>query len=218
MPNHPLTGARLGEQNDAPLGGLYLAQVVNQLSPYTIVPFANAATRDAAYAAWVQAGNQMRDGLLCYMLTDGRIWRYSGGRWGWPNAAQGIVAAPAARLTQAGPVAQAAGWVTVEGLSATFTIPSRRSIKMTFDAEATSNVAGTLVGAGVYNTANQQGKHKTVTIGVANNGEPITVIDEQSLNAGSYTVVVRHAWFGGGGSAYLTAQKQLLLIEDMGAA
>lgn len=123
-----------------------------------------------------------------------------------------------ARLSEAGPTSAGAGWQTVSGLSITFTIPSRRSIRMTFDLSATSNVAGTSVGAGILNTTNNIRKGKTSTISTANFGESMTVVEEQALDAGTYTIVAQQAQFGGSGGAFFTADKQLLIVDDLGPA
>lgn len=77
----PLTGARLGDMNDGPLGGLYLAEVVDDLSSFTIPRFATVADRDTAYQAWVTAGHTMVDGMTCWCDVPGARYERVGGEW-----------------------------------------------------------------------------------------------------------------------------------------
>lgn len=94
----PLTGARLGDMNDGPLGGLYLAGVVNDLAPFTIPSFGTATARNVAFQAWVQAGNTMRKGLHC--AVDGVTQRYDGTTWRYlePVPIANMAARPTANL------------------------------------------------------------------------------------------------------------------------
>lgn len=78
----PLTGARVPEQSDGPLGGLQAGNAVKDLADNTIPRFASGSARNTAYAAWVTAGGTMVAGLHCtvagqLMRYDGTAWRYA---------------------------------------------------------------------------------------------------------------------------------------------
>lgn len=75
----PLTGARVPDQSDGPLGGLQITNAITDLAPHTIPSFANATARDAAYAAWVAAGGTMSHRLHCTVAA--RLLRYTGTAW-----------------------------------------------------------------------------------------------------------------------------------------
>lgn len=81
MANEPLTGARVPVQGDAALGGLQINNAVSDVAPYTIPHFTNATARDAAFSAWVAAGNTMRKGLLCYQTDTDWHYKYTGSKW-----------------------------------------------------------------------------------------------------------------------------------------
>lgn len=119
-----------------------------------------------------------------------------------------------ARYTQAGPVSTS--WVTVSGMSVTFTIATARKILATLDLQVTSNVAGTVVGAAIYNVTTTQRKAKTVSVTTANSGESLTIVTRTILAAGTYNFVAQQGHFGGAGGAYFTADPQELIIEDLG--
>ena len=141
MPNHPLTGARLGQNSDNPLGGMFLAQVVNELSPYTIPHFDNAAARDAAYAAWVAAGNAMRNGLQSFTENDQRYWRYGSSPAGWKYAG----GAPPPIIASA--VNTGAGWSALNGhIPGTYT-----------DSSGLIHLVGGVVNNGQYTPGEQDG-------------------------------------------------------------
>lgn len=76
MPNDPLTGARLGDMNDGPLGGLYLAEVVSELRAFVTPRFATDTARDAAYTA---AGVAVVDGMKA--VSNGREFLRRSGTW-----------------------------------------------------------------------------------------------------------------------------------------
>lgn len=67
MSNDPWTGARVGTNQDAPLGGSQQAETVWELGKTTIPHFDTSAARDAALAAWVAAddNNTATDGMKC---------------------------------------------------------------------------------------------------------------------------------------------------------
>jgi hypothetical protein len=76
----PWTGARLGDMNDAMLGGLYLAQVVTDLRLATCPQFATVAARDTAVVALAAAGVPVRNGMSCW-TDDAGFWDRIGGAW-----------------------------------------------------------------------------------------------------------------------------------------
>lgn len=75
MANDLWTGARLGTNDDAPLGGSYLAEIVTELAAEVCPSFANAAARDTALTNWVAAGNTATTGMRAYTANDKRYWR-----------------------------------------------------------------------------------------------------------------------------------------------
>jgi hypothetical protein len=78
MANDPWTGARLGADTDAPLGGSFIAESVNQLGTWTVPGFASTADRDAALAGWVANGNTVVDLMRCTVAGVGEQVRVSG--------------------------------------------------------------------------------------------------------------------------------------------
>lgn len=123
------------------------------------------------------------------------------------------------RTSQAGPVASGAGWVTVASLGATVTLATARKLKIEVAAQATSNLAGTVVGIRIRNATNGgTGGDQTVRIPVDNYGEPIGSVVYDSQPAGTYTYQVQLAWFSGPGSAYLTALPATIAVYDDGPA
>lgn len=81
MANDAWTGARLGDMNDAPLGGAYLAEVVKELAPWTVPHFTTTADRDAALTAWTAAGNTAKDGMHCTVTGTGLMVYSTSGGW-----------------------------------------------------------------------------------------------------------------------------------------
>lgn len=80
----PLTGARVPQQSDGPLGGLQIANAVNDLAPVTLPRFTSTAARDIAYTNWVNAGHTLVDGMVC--TAAGVLYEYKSGAWGPLNA------------------------------------------------------------------------------------------------------------------------------------
>lgn len=81
MANSYWSGARIGQMNDSPSGGLYLAELLAELEPGTIPSFPNVAARDTALSSWVAAGNTKRAGQLCYTASEQSLWIYTGSSW-----------------------------------------------------------------------------------------------------------------------------------------
>lgn len=79
MLNEPLTGARVPEQSDGPLGGVQISNAARDLAGFTVPRFSTNTARDAAYAAWVTSGKTMANGLLC--TVGGRPQQYRGSTW-----------------------------------------------------------------------------------------------------------------------------------------
>lgn len=79
MSNDPWTGARLGSNGDSPLGGSYLAEVVNEVGKWSCPGFASTSDRDAALVAWQGNGNTVSDGMCC--TCAGIPYRRIGGTW-----------------------------------------------------------------------------------------------------------------------------------------
>lgn len=75
----PLTGATIYDNSDAALGGQQSGDVVTDLAPFTIPYFATNAVRDTKFAAWVAAGNTMRNGLHCNVAGHDQVYR--DGKW-----------------------------------------------------------------------------------------------------------------------------------------
>lgn len=213
----PLTGARIGDQNDAPLGGLYESQIVKQLAPYVVPRFANATERNNAFALWVAqdpANNVMTQGLRAYMEDDGRDWVWDGG-WTWLNPIGEL--AYASRSSLAGPVTTLGVWSPVSGLAVSFTIPGPRKIRYTFSGQGVSNLAGTEVLVRINNTSTGQWKPFTAVISYDNYGVGISIVMRTSLETGTYSTQVELMRLAGPGNAYLTADLSELIVEDMGA-
>lgn len=125
----------------------------------------------------------------------------------------------ATRTQQAGPVAANAGWVDVAGLSYTVTLTTPRKLRVTVNAQATSDVAGTRVGVRIRNaTTGGTTGEQTVSIPYANQGEPLPTSAPLTEAAGTHTFTVQLAHFGGTGGAFLTAQPATLSVSDEGAA
>lgn len=122
------------------------------------------------------------------------------------------------RFTTAGPASNGAGWVTVSQLQVSVTLASARKVKVTMQGQATSNVAGTTVGTRIINLTTSDYTAITTYIQTANGGEGIAITLRQSLAAGSYSFAIQQCWFGGGGGAYLTADRSSILVEDIGHA
>lgn len=122
----------------------------------------------------------------------------------------------ALRSTQAGPVASGSGWVNVSGLGVTVTLQTARTLQCIFQAQATSDVAGTIVGARIWNSTSSGGKGVTTPIAVANFGQPVAVILNTTLPAGTYVFNIQLAQFGGSGGAYFTVDPQEFMVNDIG--
>src|SRR5437763_1496766 len=73
----PISGARIGDMNDGPLGGLYLAQIITDLRDKVLPRFTTQSARDAAYAA---AGVTVKNGMSCW-TDDAGFWDRTGGAW-----------------------------------------------------------------------------------------------------------------------------------------
>jgi len=116
------------------------------------------------------------------------------------------------RVSQAGPVTSV---TAVAGLSTTFTLPGARKVQMQATAQATSDVAGTVVGirlnvdGGLVNAA-------TVNVVTANNGQFVAVRGRMVLGTGSHTVQVELTRYAGSGGAYLTADLSEIEVTDLG--
>ena len=215
----PLTGARIGDMDDAPAGGLFLGEAVTELAPFTIPLCANAADRDARYAQWVANDpdkNKLTKGRRAFMLDDGRDWVYDGTRWTWLHAVGEI--GYAQRSSLAGPVTTLGSWSPVSGLATSFTIPGPRKIKYTFGGQAVSNLAGTEVLVRVINTTNTHWKPWTAVVSYDNYGVGVGPVMRDTLTAGTYSVQVELMRLAGPGNAFLTADLSELIVEDMGAA
>ena len=126
----------------------------------------------------------------------------------------------ARRTAQAGPIQPQQSAIAIAGLSLTVTLATARKLKVTFMAQATSNVAGTIVGIGLQNRNTGELNVNTVQIPVANYGTPIPNMHVTSLPAGSYTFDVMHFNYSlpGFGGSYLTSDPAQHLIEDVGPA
>lgn len=125
---------------------------------------------------------------------------------------------PLVRSSQAGPVTAANGSTAVAGLSTTITLSTARKLDVMFAGQATSNIAGTIVGVQIWNATASGGVAQTVQIPVANYGQPIAVTVCDTLAAGTYTYQIRLYQSGGTGDAYLTAVPAVFTINDVGAA
>ena len=119
----------------------------------------------------------------------------------------GVERGYAERYTTAGPVNSGAGWVTVSGLSITFTLAIARRMTIMFQGQCTSNVAGTVVGTRIYNATTTFFTPTTKYIPLANFGEGLAIAHRESLGAGTHTFHIQQCQFGGSGGAYLTADK-----------
>lgn len=81
MPTDPLTGSRYPASSASPNVAQDIQNAVYDLADNTVTgPHASTAARDSAYAAWVSAGNAMREGLFCYVTGVG-LQEYYGGAW-----------------------------------------------------------------------------------------------------------------------------------------
>lgn len=77
----PLTGARIPEQSDGPLGGLQTGNAVKDLASFSVPRFATLSERDAKYAAFVVAGGVIKNGMICWADTPGCFYDRIGGVW-----------------------------------------------------------------------------------------------------------------------------------------
>lgn len=215
MTTDPLTGARIGDQSDAPLGGLYLGELVREIRSYLVPRFSNASARDAAYSAWVADGGTMTKGLLCFMLDDSRVWKYDGG-WTWANPVGELDYA--FRTSQAGPASTLGSWVPVSGLAVSFTLPGPRKVNLSWSGQLFSDQAGTEVMARINCTTTGATQVTTADVNFANYGVGTSCFLRQSLAAGTYSAQIEVMRLAGPGSAYVTADLAELLAVDMGAA
>ncbi|MCU1617206.1 MAG: hypothetical protein JWO98_4746 [Frankiales bacterium] len=72
MPTEPLTGAPYPDLNhDANIAQIVQDAVTGLADATYAGPFATTTARDTAFAAWVAAGNTMRDGLHCHVTGTG---------------------------------------------------------------------------------------------------------------------------------------------------
>lgn len=80
MPTEPLTGSRYPAAGASPNVPQDIQNAVSDLADNTWAgPFTTTTTRNAAYAAWVAAGNTMRNGLTCTVAGVPQV--YFGGTW-----------------------------------------------------------------------------------------------------------------------------------------
>lgn len=100
MQNEPLTGARVPQQSDGPLGGLQITNAIDDVAPLMLHHFADASARDTAWSNWSTAnsGAAIPDGAHCYLTNPGDFYDRYGGAWhrrgratqqvvtGWTNA------------------------------------------------------------------------------------------------------------------------------------
>src|SRR4051812_14136497 len=76
----PLTGSRIPDQSDGPLGGLQISNSIRDIADNTHPRFANNSERDSKFAAWAAVpGNAMVDGLHCTVAGFDQIYR--AGQW-----------------------------------------------------------------------------------------------------------------------------------------
>jgi hypothetical protein len=200
--------------NDPPLHFGAWSKVLDGTVPRA---FANAADRDAAFAAFVAAGGVMNDGMYAHMNDDGRLWRYKGSAWAWPRWAMGEIGY-VSRTSQAGPASTLGTWVPVSGLALSFTLPSARKVKLTWSGQLFSDQAGTEVLVRINDTTTSKQKFCTATVNFANYGVGTTAVMRESLAAGTYSVQIDIMRLAGPGSAFLTADLAELIVEDMGAS
>lgn len=76
----PLTGARLGDDNDAPTGGTFLARVVTDLRTMVNPRFPTVAARDTAYNTFIVGGGALKNGMTCW-TDDAGQWDRIAGAW-----------------------------------------------------------------------------------------------------------------------------------------
>lgn len=69
-----LTGARIPQDSDAPLGGTQISRAINDLASYALPRYGTTAARDAAYAA---KGATLAQGMSC--MVGARLYTYDGG-------------------------------------------------------------------------------------------------------------------------------------------
>jgi len=94
VPTDPLTSSRYPSASAAPNVAQDIQNVVTDLSDNTFAgPFTNETARDAAFNAWVAAGNTMRGGLHCYVNGVGDQVYLSGSWWTIPRIQSGKAAA-----------------------------------------------------------------------------------------------------------------------------
>lgn len=116
-------------------------------------------------------------------------------------------------VTQRGPVT---ALTAVSGMTVNFTVSGTRKIKASFSGNMTSNTTGTVVGCRL--TLASASNDRTVYIGLQNFGQAIENMVRTTLTSGTYSASVAIAQYGGPGSAYLTADRATILVEDMGPA
>lgn len=145
MANDPWTSARLGSNNDAPAGGQFLAELVNELGKWTEPTFPTVAARDTALQNWVANGNVAVDGMRCRTANDKQTWVLIGGVWTWPKAAQGQLAI--AKFSDSGnsasngmtPLAAAPTGLPAFNVSVP-SVPAGRNLEVTFAGEIMTTV------------------------------------------------------------------------------
>lgn len=80
MPTDPLTGSRYPDSSYSAAIWTWIEQAVKDLSDNTNTVYATTAARDTAFAAWVAAGNTMRDGLEAWCNDTGK-WLRANNAW-----------------------------------------------------------------------------------------------------------------------------------------
>jgi hypothetical protein len=81
VPTDPLTGSRYPASSAAPNVPQDIQNAVFDLADNTTVGCTTPADRDSKFAAWVNAGGVMRDGLRCYVASIDQLQVYEGNAW-----------------------------------------------------------------------------------------------------------------------------------------
>jgi len=116
------------------------------------------------------------------------------------------------RVSQAGPVVVV---TAIVGLGVNFTLPGARKVLVAATAQATSDVAGTVVGIRL-NVDGGLTNASTVNVVTANNGQFVAVRSRLLLGAGAHTVNLELTRYAGTGGAYLTADPAEVTVTDLG--
>ena len=143
MQTDPLTGARMPEQTDGPLGGLQISNVVKDLRSATVPRFASASAGDTALA---NAGIGATDGMVRGIGGLGIQTRLGT----WRLVPLGVVPGGAARQTSPQSVNSATAVRVVGSTNLQVTLHGARAYKATFTTVAQTDTANAILSVSVH--------------------------------------------------------------------